>query len=179
MKGDGSALGGTIGKFKTMEGQVSMAAIVGGTTSTLGTVSGAFVHMYNWTVSGTAGAGIDVTTEFGPVIAHNSSKPWYAGWSIGLLTTEGGGGFVGVDAGFETTFGYSNNNHVTDLGGWSTTTGTAINILGASSGYESSNSDGTEFQPMNTVSIGGKASIVPYETHLFRTNTQINMVSSW
>jgi hypothetical protein len=61
MKGDGfhlkkvsSALGGTIGKFKTMEGQVSMAAIVGGTASKLGggkfangAVSGAFVHMYN------------------------------------------------------------------------------------------------------------------------------------
>jgi hypothetical protein len=51
-----SALGGTIGKFKTMEGQVSMAAIVGGTASKLGggkfangAVSGAFVHMYNYT----------------------------------------------------------------------------------------------------------------------------------
>jgi len=49
-----SALGGTIGKFKSFGGQMSMAAIVGGTASKLGggkfangAVSGAFVHMYN------------------------------------------------------------------------------------------------------------------------------------
>jgi len=49
-----SALGGIIGKAKTLGGQTAMAAIVGGTASKLGggkfangAVSGAFVHMYN------------------------------------------------------------------------------------------------------------------------------------
>jgi hypothetical protein len=169
---------------------MTLAAIVGGTASKLGggkfangAVSGAFVHIYNWTahwtVSGTAGAGGGGTAEFGPIIAHDSSKPWYTGWSIGLLTTEGAGAFAGVDAGVETTFGYSDNSHVSDLTGWSTTSGASGNVLGANGGYESSNPDGTQFQPVNAIYMGGKASIVPYETHLFRTHTQISMVSSW
>jgi RHS repeat-associated protein len=51
-----SALGGTIGRAKTLGGQMTLAAIVGGTASKLGggkfangAVSGAFVHMYNFT----------------------------------------------------------------------------------------------------------------------------------
>ena len=51
-----SALGGQIGRFKSLEGQTAVAAIVGGTASELGdgkfangAVTGAFVHMYNYT----------------------------------------------------------------------------------------------------------------------------------
>jgi len=173
-------------------GRTVMMGVVGGTASALGggkfsngAMSGAFTQMFNaeWraSVSRSGGAGTGGTAEIGATIAHNNNKPWYKGWSIGTFTTEGAGGYAGADAGAEVNFAYSNNNHVTDIGGVSTTVGGSADVAGfVNLGYETQISQNLNISPAHNVSLGLYGNpFVPGEAHVFITNTQVHNVIEW
>ena len=171
--------------------RTTIAGVVGGTASKIGggkfsngAISGAFVHMFNdevrASVSVSGGAGTGGTSEVGFSIAHDSNKPWYKGWSIGTFTTEGAGGFAGVDAGWEVNFARSNNNHVNDIGGTSTTIGASGDIAFLNFGYETAISQDLNIAPSHNVSFGLYGNpFVPAEAHVFITQTQVHNVMEW
>jgi hypothetical protein len=166
-------------------------AVVGETTSHItggkfanGAESGTFVHLFNaeWraSVSLSGGAGKGGTTEMGTTIAHDSNKPWYTGWSIGVFTTAGVGGYAGADAGGEINMGWSDNNHVTDIGGNGTIVGASADVAGfINLGYESTLSQ-TGAAPLHNVSAGLYGNpFVPGEAHVFASSTSVDFVMEW
>jgi hypothetical protein len=182
-----SALGGTIGRAKTLGGQMTLAAIVGGTTSKLGggkfangAVSGAFVHMYNWTAhvssSVSGGAVVGGTLEGGWVISHDSKQPWYKGWGLGTFTTGAVGGYANVDVSAELNVGFSWNDGISVMERTNVTAGGSGGPWVIDGGYEVSTGSGVQ-SPIYNVSIGvSTPTPVPFETHGYKTFTQVNRV---
>jgi hypothetical protein len=167
---------------------MSMAAIVGGTASKLGggkfangAVSGAFVHMYNFTAhitaSGSGGMGYGGTEEGGWVISHDSKQSWYKGWSIGLLENSGRGVYLNAGLSLEVNIGFSWNDDISAMAAGTDTLGGSagggMRFIGG--GYEISGGPGVA--PISNISLGiSTPTPIPVTFLEYETNTRVTRI---
>jgi len=120
-----------------------------------------------------------VTREKGISLIHDSSKPWYKGWSLVKFTTVGKGAYADASVSVEVNAGWSGANSKEEfLGGNSSiTTGGSYDLpiaLSPSLGYETTlTNDGARLHNISLgISYAPQGVQNPVETHFYKVDTE-------
>ena len=97
--------------------------------------------------------------------------------SISVSGGAGKGGTMEIGG----TIAHDNNNHVSDIGGVSTTVGASGDVGGfINVGFETSIPQSSNFSPSYNMSVGVYGNpFVPGESHVYITNTQVHNITEW